>query len=110
MEPAGPKLQILTTGVALHRSATMYGYDAAFQQLATASGDAALRIVEAVKCIIDPASVLDIGCARGTWLRAWQKCGVTDVVGMDGPYVDKRDLEIETSRFITADLNECFAL
>jgi SAM-dependent methyltransferase len=31
-----------------------------------------------------PASLLDVGCGTGTWLRAAMECGVTDVWGLDG--------------------------
>ncbi len=84
----------------------MYAYDDSFQVLATGSAAAARRIIAAVRDIIAPASVLDVGCARATWLRAWQDAGCADCVGVDGPYIDSRALEIDESRFVVADLGE----
>jgi hypothetical protein len=84
----------------------MYRYDDSFQLLTTGSDSAARRIIAAVKTIVTPASVLDVGCARGTWLRAWQDAGCSDFLGIDGSYIDHHALEIEAARFMTADLNE----
>ena len=49
-------------------------------------------------------SVLDIGCARGTWLSAWQDAGVGEVLGIDGNYVEVSTLAIPRERFVAADL------
>ena len=51
-------------------------------------------------------SVVDFGAGQGAWLRAWQDLGTTDVVGVDGEYVDKSHLLIEDSQFIAADLTQ----
>ena len=83
----------------------MYIYDAAFQNMAaTGSAYAASRIISIVQSIMPVQSVVDIGCARGTWLREWQAHGVNDVVGVDGDYVDRARLEISPSCFVVHDL------
>ena len=83
----------------------MYIYDFAFQNMAaTGSAYAASRIISIVQSIMPVRSVVDIGCARGTWLREWQAHGVNDVVGVDGDYVDRARLEISPSRFVVHDL------
>jgi len=84
----------------------MYAYDDSFQVLATGSASAARRIIAAVRDIVVPVSVLDVGCARATWLRAWQDSGCADCIGVDGPYIDPSALEIDRSRFVVADLGE----
>jgi SAM-dependent methyltransferase len=53
-----------------------------------------------------PASVVDVGCGRGAWLTVFKELGVDDFLGVDGPYVDPGDLEIEAERFHVADLAE----
>ena len=88
----------------------MYRYNDQFQVLATGSADAARRIIGAVSAIVAPGSVLDVGCARGSWLRAWQEAGCRDIVGVDGPYIDQAALEIDRDRFVVADLNQPLAL
>ena len=62
------------------------------------------RIISIVQSIMPVQSVVDIGCARGTWLREWQAHGVNDVVGVDGDYVDRARLEISTGCFVVRDL------
>jgi hypothetical protein len=55
-------------------------------------------------------SVLDVGCARGTWLRAWGNRGVLELHGVDGSYTNRRTLEVPTRMFTGADLNDSFDL
>ena len=71
---------------------------------ATGSEHAARRITSAVKAAVSVQSVLDVGCARGTWLRVWKEQAVADVVGVDGDYVDRTALEFDAARFVVADL------
>ncbi|WP_299872727.1 methyltransferase domain-containing protein [uncultured Sulfitobacter sp.] len=51
-----------------------------------------------------PKSVLDLGCGRGVWLREWQRAGATDVMGVDGDYVDRAQLAIPVQNFHAGDL------
>jgi SAM-dependent methyltransferase len=65
---------------------------------------AAPRIVSEVLKILSPRSVIDVGCGVGTWLAEFQRCGITDVVGIDGDYIDANALAIEPRFFIARDL------
>jgi SAM-dependent methyltransferase len=89
----------------------VYTYDSAFQNMA-ASGSvySARRIISAVRTVLPVQSVIDIGCARGTWLREWQVQGVDDVLGVDGDYVDRSKLEINPRYFVVRDLATPFDL
>lgn len=51
-------------------------------------------------------SVLDVGCAKGTWLNAWKEAGVDEIMGVDGGYVDPNTLVIARDRFVPTDLAE----
>ena len=51
-----------------------------------------------------PASVVDIGCGIGAWLRACQDAGVVEVLGVDGDYVDRAQLLIAPGSFRPCDL------
>ena len=83
----------------------VYSYNSAFQAMAaTGSVHAAQRIISAVRSILPVQSVLDVGCARGTWLRQWQAQGVADLAGVDGDYVDRGKLEIDPRYFVVANL------
>ena len=88
-----------------------YTYDSAFQNMAASgSAYAARRIISAVRTILPVRSVVDIGCARGTWLREWQAQAVDDVVGVDGDYVDRSKVQIDLLRFVIHDLAKPFDL
>ncbi len=60
--------------------------------------------------LLEPASVLDVGCATGTWLDEWIKDGVSDVLGIDGDYVDRAALHIPVAKFTNVDLEQPFSL
>jgi hypothetical protein len=51
-----------------------------------------------------------VGCASGTWLRAWAERGVELVHGIDGDWVDRESLEIPASSFTSTDLTGGFDL
>ena len=51
-------------------------------------------------------SVLDVGCGTGTWLRAAQEAGVTEVMGVDGVAVDASVLHVREADRQVADLTK----
>lgn len=53
-------------------------------------------------------SVLDVGCARGTWLSVWRDSGAEEIQGADGDYVDRSTLAIPADRFAAKDLSQLF--
>jgi SAM-dependent methyltransferase len=80
-------------------------YDAKFyESLDARVRDSAATVVPIVVDLLRPASVLDVGCGRGTWLSAFVRCGVTDIVGVDGPHHSPGDLEIPPDTFVGRDL------
>ncbi|WP_213741198.1 methyltransferase domain-containing protein [Bradyrhizobium sp. dw_411] len=87
------------------------GYDDKFMQYtAESSAYAAHFVTTRLSSVLRVRSVMDVGCARGTWLRAWIKQGVTDVRGVDGAYVDSSQLEVPPDLFVAHDLSEQFKL
>jgi SAM-dependent methyltransferase len=86
-------------------------YDSAFY---AGQSDGSVRsariIVPMLLAHVQPRSVVDVGCGIGTWLRAFQEAGVTDVDGYDGDYVDQATLMIDRSRFHPADLRGAWQL
>jgi len=80
-------------------------YDADFYSVKSAGSIASAReILPLVKRYIDPASVVDVGCGTGTWLKIWRDLGVENVIGIDGDYVDRNKLLIPQERFLSMDL------
>jgi SAM-dependent methyltransferase len=53
-----------------------------------------------------PRSVVDVGCGIGTFLNVFQRSGLTDVLGIDGKWVDRRKLMIPAGNFMEADLEK----
>lgn len=51
-----------------------------------------------------PASLLDVGCGIGTWLRAAQNLGVADIYGIDGVEIAEDALLIPRHLFARFDL------
>lgn len=68
-------------------------------------GDPAIIVPYLIE-IINPNSVVDVGCGLGTFLHVFKKYGVTDVLGIDGPWVDRNILKnyIDLSDFKEADI------
>ncbi len=66
--------------------------------------ESARAVVPIVMNLIHPGSVIDIGCGTGAWLRAFQECGVDNVLGLDGDYVDQSMLLIDSQYFAPVDL------
>lgn len=88
-----------------------YIYNSAFQNMAASgSAHAASQIISHIQTIVPIFSVMDAGCARGTWLRQWQIRGVNDIAGVDGDYVDRGKLEIGPECFVACDLTDRFDL
>ena len=69
----------------------------------TESADVAVPLIlDAVR----PRSVVDVGCGLGAWLAVFKAHGVEDVLGYDGPWVDRSQLLIAPPEFEGADLTE----
>lgn len=78
---------------------------AAFRGGAATSAE---EVVPIIKKLIDPQSVVDVGCGTGTWLSVFSRYGTDDILGIDGDYVNKEMLEIPESRFRASDLTQPF--
>jgi SAM-dependent methyltransferase len=68
------------------------------------SCSSAAVVVPLVHELLHPRSVLDVGCGTGPWVRAWMQLGVTDAMGVDGPYVPREQLLIPAENYLASDL------
>lgn len=87
------------------QSAAAYSYQ-------TASGHPAnsATVVAPILLKLFPAkSVLDVGCGAGFWVREFLRCGVAEVRGLDGPWVEG-SLLIDRTYFQPTDLTKPFNL
>lgn len=60
--------------------------------------------------ILKPKSIVDLGCGIGIWLREFEKQGVKDIFGIDGPWLKKEMLIIPKNKFINLDINKKISL
>lgn len=98
-----------TAGAKLRSVAAPFGvndtYSSAFYDgQSTGSRRSALETIPLLQGFVPVASVLDVGCGVGTWLAAFRERGVTDLVGLDGAYVERDNLQIPVESFIPCDL------
>ncbi len=67
-------------------------------------------IVPIIVDLVKPKSVVDVGSGVGTWLRVFKECGVENVKGLDGDYIDRSLLLIPAEDFYPVDLSRPFSL
>ena len=75
-----------------------------YDALRTQSRRSAAVAVPLITRLVQPRSVVDIGCGTGTWLAAFRNLGIADVVGVDGAWVARQTLEIPPNRFHVRDV------
>ncbi|NET60161.1 MAG: class I SAM-dependent methyltransferase [Symploca sp. SIO2E6] len=63
-------------------------------------------VVPMIINLIQPKSVIDVGCGVGTWLSAFENCGVNDYLGVDGEYVDEEMLMIPQAKYQAVNLEK----
>jgi SAM-dependent methyltransferase len=67
-------------------------------------------VVPIVVDLVKPKCVVDVGCGVGTWLAVFKECGVENIKGLDGDYVDRSLLRIPREDFHPVDLTQPFSL
>ncbi len=63
-----------------------YGEDF-FDDQAEKSYKAAKQTIPILMDLLNPRSVVDMGCGVGAWLKAFQEAGATRILGVEGDYV-----------------------
>lgn len=81
-----------------------------FQNQTIGSYSSAKEIVPIVLQVINPKSVVDIGCGTGAWLSVFKKVGVKDILGVDGSYISTQILKIPKKQFLPFDLTKSLKL
>lgn len=66
----------------------------------------ATHVVPLVIDAIQPGSVVDVGCGLGTWLDIFKRQGISDLLGLDGDYVSREQLVIDSHYFRDCDLTK----
>ncbi len=82
-----------------------FSYDERFfSSQVEGSLDSARVIVPLLLRLVRPKNVVDVGCGRGAWLKAFQENGIDSICGIDASPVDPSTLLISPEKFIAADL------
>jgi len=66
----------------------------------------AKEVIPLVLELLQPQSVIDIGCGVGSWLAVFKEFGVQDVLGVDFDFVDRNLLKIPEEQFFPFDLKQ----
>lgn len=82
--------------------------DTYFEHMLPSSWASASEVVPRLIDLVQPASVLDVGCAQGTWARVFKDQGIA-VKGVDGHDVSPSLLLIDQDEFVVHDLAEPLA-
>jgi peptidoglycan/xylan/chitin deacetylase (PgdA/CDA1 family)/2-polyprenyl-3-methyl-5-hydroxy-6-metoxy-1,4-benzoquinol methylase len=70
-----------------------------YEMLKQGSRRSAKEIVPLVLELIQPKSLVDVGCGLGSWLSVFKDHGIGECVGIDGDYVNTDQLEISPEEF-----------
>ncbi len=74
------------------------------------SRKAARRIAPVLLDLAPVRSAIDVGGGRGIWLSVFKEAGVTDVLVVDGDYVERNRLAVAPGEFLARDLERPLAL
>ncbi|MDA9260856.1 class I SAM-dependent methyltransferase [Flavobacteriaceae bacterium] len=55
--------------------------------------------------LLDIDSVVDLGCGTGEWLNYFKKGGASRVLGVEGPWLDMKQIQVDVSEILIHDLN-----
>lgn len=75
-----------------------------------ANAVSAERILDIVMDYYRPASILDVGCGIGTWLKVARSRGILDIRGIEGSWIDNAKLQVEPRFVEVVDLENSFNL
>ncbi len=76
----------------------------------THNKNAASIILPEVLRIVNPNSIIDVGCGTGTFLSVLQDLGYNDVMGIEGEWLDNTKLYVDRSIIKTFDLRNRFTV
>lgn len=77
-----------------------------YEDRAKGARSSAEEIIPIILNLVEPKSVIDVGCGTGTWLSVIKDHGINDILGIDGSYLDIHHLEIPKDNFLSLDLND----
>lgn len=76
-----------------------------YSGMARGAARSARSVVPLLVGLFNPRSVVDVGCGTGIWLSEFERCGVTDSMGIDGAHVRRDHLVVDSKQFTAHELN-----
>lgn len=68
-------------------------------------------VLPLVNEVVQPRSVIDIGCGSGVWLKVWsESLKVDDILGVEGPYIKGVPMAIPENKVLLQDLKQPVSL
>jgi SAM-dependent methyltransferase len=77
-----------------------------FGNIGVQSRNSASVVAPLMMRLLQPRSVVDVGCGTAAWAAAFKAAGVREVLGIDGEYCTTANLEIAKTEFQAADLTK----
>jgi hypothetical protein len=77
-----------------------------YDELEQGSLRSARQVAPLVLQWLAPRHAVDVGRGRGAWLAAFHECGVKDICGVDGDYLDRATLAMPAECFAAHDLTQ----
>lgn len=87
-----------------------YYTESFFKSIEQSALHSAQKIIPLVMELLQPNTVIDVGCGLGTWLSVFKEHGVEDILGIDGDYVERKKLQIPEESFLSVDLKKPLTL
>jgi hypothetical protein len=81
-------------------------YNDSFYKNRSSSYKSAQAIAPIINDLIHPKSVIDLGCATGEFLLAFNELGAETIMGVDGKWVNQEYLVIPSDCFMVFDLEK----
>jgi hypothetical protein len=79
-------------------------------QQEAATHHSATQVLKMFREFAQPNSMLDVGCGLGIWLKVAQEIGISDVLGVEGPWIESALLNVPTELIKRLDLEKPVSL
>lgn len=75
-----------------------------YDRLASGTTRSAEVIISHVVELLNPTSLVDVGCGDGRWLQVCQAKGIHDVLGIEGPWVKQSSFAVDPAHLLHCNL------
>ena len=83
-----------------------YGYAKHLARHRETAKSSAEIILPFIRRLLHFESILDVGCGTGTWLSVARQQGIERLYGIDGPWLDPKGFELDSTQYRSIDLTK----